>query len=142
MLLKHYPIWIETWSTSIYITSCGFLKIIHVLQILCCFINAYPHSVIAIILVGKWDWEHASRLQILGSRKTNWKGSLRERERERYTGSTIIIMFILQNKAKFVFCVTNTVIYGKWWLCRIHVYMHVLVNDLKPKQTKTKPSWQ
>lgn len=44
--------------------------------------------------------------------KDQLEGQL-ERERERYTGSTIIIMFILQNKAKFVFCVTNTVIYGK-----------------------------
>lgn len=39
LLLKHYPIWMETCSTSIYITKSGFLKIIHVLPILCCFIN-------------------------------------------------------------------------------------------------------
>lgn len=81
MLLKHYPIWIETWSTSIYITSCGFLMIIHVLPILCCFINVYPHSVIAII----WQ-ESESESVPVGYKSRKQKDQLEgqlERERER-----------------------------------------------------------
>lgn len=41
LLLKYYLIWMEICSISIYIIKFGFLKIIYVLLILCCFINIF-----------------------------------------------------------------------------------------------------